>query len=956
MKNKLILLFMLSGILTAGAQEFTTFDMRWLTKDAKANGVTDFHGETEWLNTEQRVEVLKQYADYASKFWGDPQLNTPMFTDAQVLARTAKIKPQPGTSVRKTIALNEWRSYGYKKGKEVAQAARWENWTKGGAVIKDGYLILDNCSASPVINPITWRFQIKGALKEAAKGATVTLKGVGNAELKLAVNECTSFKIYGDLPNKKIFLTLGDAPAKEIAINGDFGDVVNGFAVGAEGGSVAFDTFSLYNFVPQKESDVPYRLHLPYRMELFYDETFNAVPSMEKWQNAEYDDSKWKVVTLPSPHGSLHAEGENYYLRTSVEVGEFKYAALDIETLDPAGEVWVNGEPAAVLKGRIPRKIDITEYLIPNATNTIAVKVKPYFGEYPMHHAPSDMNIGWFLGRTKLILTKEVQHITEGLIHTTELTADKAVQHNKVFVKNESIYPKKGEITINYYPWFPADGACVASVSQKVTLRPRQNNEFNIELPISAPMVWSTSKPQLYKVEVVLKDEEGKPIDDYVTTTGVRVIEQKNGELFINHKPEMLNGAQNFGYRLPLETTSKYIRCATDDMVMRDLMMIEKLGGNLLRVHVHTEMGIVDGINDPRYAEYADQMGLYLIWQSAAWIREGEVWNVDINNYPLYMKQVYNHPSIVLWEASNHPNKFKRHDVSETVDYFNSIIPAMINTDTSRMISPTSFWGHTHYRSYDGTVGRKGISIAPNPLLMHKCMTRGSQDAYTGYGRDWSVLRKGLYPWAKSCLDAKDLCYFNYEHEESAAQPNWELAKMDPWYEVQSYEWDCEKGSIGRNLQCNEWRASQAFQAFSAWESMKMQTLAGVCGYSWCCIESGANMFAYQKPLVDPYYVPKLAFHANKMIFARLWAASDDVDTVYGPEDQVHPVIFNLEEACTVNLTVTLKNSNGKVVEKKVFKNITVAAGRSITRLEPFRFKTKSEGCHFIEYKLTKVN
>jgi len=234
-------------------------------------------------------------------------------------------------------------------------------------------------------------------------------------------------------------------------------------------------------------------------------------------------------------------------------------------------------------------------------------------------------------------------------------------------------------------------------------------------------------------------------------------------------------------------------------------------------------------------------------------------------------------------------------------------------------------------------------------------MTRGSQDAYTGYGEKWSTLRNGLYPWAKVCLEAKDLCYFNYEHEESAAQPNWELAKMDPWYKIQSYEWDYEQGSIGRHLQFDEWRASQAFQAFSAWESMKMQTIAGVCGFSWCCIESGANMFTYQKPLVDPYYVPKLAFYANKMVFSRIWAASDDVDTVYGPDDYVNPVIFNLDDACTVNLTVKLKNSKGKIVERKEFKNIEVPAGRSVTRMEPFRFKTRVEGCYFIEYTISKI-
>ncbi len=82
----------------------------------------------------------------------------------------------------------------------------------------------------------------------------------------------------------------------------------------------------------------------------------------------------------------------------------------------------------------------------------------------------------------------------------------------------------------------------------------------------------------------------------------------------------MLNGAQNFGYRLPIEYVSETIRCATDDMVMRDLMMAEKLGGNLLCVHVHAEKDIVDGINDPRYAEYADQMGIYLIWREVVHI------------------------------------------------------------------------------------------------------------------------------------------------------------------------------------------------------------------------------------------------------------------------------------------------------------------------------------------------
>ena len=88
------------------------------------------------------------------------------------------------------------------------------------------------------------------------------------------------------------------------------------------------------------------------------------------------------------------------------------------------------------------------------------------------------------------------------------------------------------------------------------------------------------------------------------------------------------------------------------------------------------------------------------------------------------------------------------------------------------------------------------------------------------------------------------------------------------------------------------------------------------------------------------------------MVFSRRWAASDDVDTVYGPGDVIQPVIFNLGDSCVATLTVELCNEKGKELERKIFKNIQVPAGRSVTRLDSFRFRSKGEGCRFIVYKL----
>lgn len=941
----LALLFQLSSI---RAQQVTTFEARYFSKNPEANGVTDLHGETEVFDIDQRVDFLNTYAAYASKFWGDPGLDKPLFSDSDVAGWLSRIKPQPLTSVRRTIRLEDWRACGYKKGKEADVAARWKAWISAGAGIENGRLVLDGTSASVDIKPLDWRFRMKVSLAEPPVGLHVILSASEESSnrLDIPIGSLKEFEVYGDLVNGVIFLSSGGKTLKEFPAPG----TVSSFSLSAVGGKASVENVSLYNFVNHKEDNPA----TPYWTEMIFDEDFEAVPSMHGWQAGAYDDSSWELVRLPSPHGGFKEAGESYYLRTKVKVGDFRKASLKMETLDPGGDVWVNGEPVAVLSGRLPREIDVTRCLQSGKENTIAVRVNPYYTDETVFHCPNDHNIGWFLGRTELVLTDGVGSISEGLVHTASLDGSGAVQHHKITLRNDSTKPWKGSLTVNYYPWFPSDGQLVASTGKEVELRPGADNPVNLDVRLESPDLWSPYDPHLYKVEVILKDGEGKPVDDYVTTTGVRVIEQKNGELFINGKPEILGGGQIFGYRLPLETVSKTIRCATGEQLMGDLMMAKALG-NLLRIHVHAENEAPSGINDPRIAEYADQMGLYLIWQTSSWIREGEVWNVAISDYPVYMRQVYNHPSIVLWEASNHPNQFKKHPFNDTEDYINAIIPLIVGTDSSRLVSPTSFWQHMHYVNYDGTLDIYGETHPRNPWLMHRMMTRGSQDCPTGYENNWSSLRNYPTPFAKSCLEAKDLCYFNFEHEESIAQPNWELARKEPWYKIQSYEKNYDTGNIGRPLRDDEWRTGQGYQAFAAWESMKKQTLAGVCGFSWCSLESGPNMFTYQKPLVDPFRVPKLAFHANRMVFGRLWAGSDDVDVAYGPGDEIRPVIFNLDGACSVNLTVELQNEKGKVLERKTFKGVPVSAGRSVTRLEPFRFRNSSEGVRFVVYKLNKL-
>lgn len=943
-----------------------TFEVRYFTNDQKANGETDFKGETEWMTTDQRVRFLNDYAYYGARFFGNPDLDQRVVEDDEIAAVLKNLKKQPITTIRKSILLNDWKSYGYKDGQELSTQRNLREWASHkGVSIDNNTMFLEDALIERTIDPLSWRFEASANIKieknasfsisfsDNSKSAIaidvsheeLSLISAGKAiKMKINAGDWIKLSVEGDFTQKRFNLILGDRKLADYILMSDtMLNRITKLSLKATE-KVGVDDLLIFNYTVSEDR------HTPYYSSVVLDERFDEKPSVKGWQQLTFNDNNWKQVDLPSAHGGIREKDESYYLRKKIDLETFERATLSLETIDPGGEVWVNGQIAAVVDDRHPVELDITPYLLQNSVNLIAIRVKPNKVRNRSIHAPSDPYVGWFLGRASLLLSNKC--MIKGLAVSTKSLGAEALQLNKIYIQNDITEYFHGKVEINYYPWFPQQGAKAASFESDIQARPNIVNEFSFDIPVPNPALWSAGSPSLYKVEVILKDKDGNPIDDYVTTTGIRTLSQKNGDFYVNGKREMLNGAQIMGFRMPLETISKNSRCAADRDIVEELISIKKMSGNMLRLHIHSEKESADGINDPRFAEMADQLGIYLIWQTPAWIREGEAWNVDFNGYPKYMKQVYNHPSIVMWEASNHPNKFKEHDLSETNDYLKMICGIIYSADSSRLISPTSFWRHMHIADYAGTIDYQGNKIQSVPEIMGEMVTRGNQDTYAGYGNDWSKIRNIPNEWAASCLAAKDKAYFNFEHEESTGQPNWGLCKGKPWHLLPSYEWAYDEGSIGRRLSTKEWRASQAWQAFSAWESMKKQILAGYDGFSWCTLHGGANMGTYQKPLIDNSGHPKLAFYANKMAFQPIWAASNNVDIVYGPGDSITPVVYSINGDQDVDLKVQLEDLNGKVLDQITFKKIQVSD--EYRELNGFRFKKIKEGVYVVRYILSR--
>ncbi|MBQ9364076.1 MAG: hypothetical protein IJT97_11780, partial [Bacteroidaceae bacterium] len=113
--NRILLLIALTLLTTStGAQKKNnilsqSFELRYVTNDPKANGETDYKGATAWMTTDQRVEYLHHWQQYAGKYFGDMGLDQQVVSDEEVAEAMKCLKPQPLPKVRQQLRLEEWR-------------------------------------------------------------------------------------------------------------------------------------------------------------------------------------------------------------------------------------------------------------------------------------------------------------------------------------------------------------------------------------------------------------------------------------------------------------------------------------------------------------------------------------------------------------------------------------------------------------------------------------------------------------------------------------------------------------------------------------------------------------------------------------------------------------------------------------------------------------------------------
>lgn len=378
----------------------------------------------------------------------------------------------------------------------------------------------------------------------------------------------------------------------------------------------------------------------------------------------DFDTREWASIKVPSnwemegfdypiytnvqyPHAKTPPEIQDHYnpvgsyKRTfSIpEAWEGKEIYLHFGAVSSAMYVWVNEKKVGYSQdSKTPAEFNITPYLKPGE-NTLAVEVYKWSdGSYL-----EDQDF-WRLGgitRDVFLMARNQQHVKDfrvtsdlannlkdGLL-ALEVEIDKVSINNPVVVEANLLY----------------NGKTVDSFIDAVVESPVKWTST-----VSSVKKWSAETPNLYKLQIILRDEENNVLEVLSQDVGFRNVKIEGNQLFVNGEYVYLKGV-NLHEHHPV--TGHVI---DDSTMLKDIELMKRHNINAVRTSHYPQPG--------RFYELCNKYGLYVIdeanieshgmgygkeslardenWKEAHLFRTRNMFERDKN-----------HPSIIIWSLGN---------------------------------------------------------------------------------------------------------------------------------------------------------------------------------------------------------------------------------------------------------------------------------------------------------------
>ncbi len=454
------------------------------------------------------------------------------------------------------------------------------------------------------------------------------------------------------------------------------------------------------NKVPAHATLIPFgsqheALRQPYHKSQFYKSLngmwrFNWVGNPSKrpvdFYKPEYDISTWKEIPVPS-NWQMHGFGVPIYTNITYPfkvdppyvMGEPDESWTSYKNRNPVGSyrrtftvpehwkgreiflhfagvksafyVWINGRKVGYSQGSMtPAEFNITEFLKTGA-NILALEV--YRWSDGSYLEDQDM---WRLSgiyRDVFLFSTPKIHLQDFFV-LSELDADckDALLKVKAKVHNYSDQPSDMHtVEVSLLDMNNRHLGRKVMMSGKISLDGNAKVILAMQADVTEPKKWSAEIPNLYKILLTLKDEQGEVIEVETCNFGFRKVEIKTGQLYINGISTLLKGVNRH------EHDPEHGRAIPVSRMVQDIKLIKQNNINAVRTSHYPD--------NPRWYELCDLYGLYVI-DEANVETHGISYAKDIlpGSDPKWTKAVVdravrmverdkNYPSIIIWSLGN---------------------------------------------------------------------------------------------------------------------------------------------------------------------------------------------------------------------------------------------------------------------------------------------------------------
>ncbi|WP_430812263.1 MULTISPECIES: glycoside hydrolase family 2 TIM barrel-domain containing protein [unclassified Carboxylicivirga] len=400
----------------------------------------------------------------------------------------------------------------------------------------------------------------------------------------------------------------------------------------------------------------------------FDDSDWKTIPVPSNWQLQGYGKPIYTNIKYPFKNNPPYVMSEPDSAYTSFEmrnpVGSYRHRFTVDESWDgreifiqfdgvkSAFYLWVNGQKVGYSQGSMtPAEFNITDYL-QTGENVLAVEVYRWSdGSYL-----EDQDFFRFSGifRDVYLMAAPKLHIRDFFV-SSEFDAEynhaelnvTAYLHNYA---DTAHYRTHLEVDLvdekgNYYQQSPL------TKHLTVMILPGNESVVHLKHKVIKPKKWSAEEPNLYKVILTLKDDNGNVIEHVSCDFGFREVKVVEGELLVNGQPIYIKGVNRH------EHDPVTGRAVSKDRMLEDVLIMKQNNINTVRLSHYP--------NHPYFYQLCNKYGLYVIDEanieshgtdcepSVTLANKLEWREAHLDRIRRMVERDKNHPSIIIWSLGN---------------------------------------------------------------------------------------------------------------------------------------------------------------------------------------------------------------------------------------------------------------------------------------------------------------